>query len=125
MRRIWTALLVPLLLVSTALAGPNYAPGTLDHYFRLEWQAGQGSHGPVVEGFVYNTSGLGADRMRLTIDQLDASGKVLGTTETWVLGGVPPNNRAWFQTRVPAAASYRVEILSFDWIGRGGGGGGM
>jgi hypothetical protein len=38
MRRIWTALLAPLLLASTALARPNYAPGSLDYYFRLEWQ---------------------------------------------------------------------------------------
>jgi hypothetical protein len=38
------------------------------------------------------------------------------------MGGVPPGNRAWFQTPVPPAASYQVEILSFDWIGRGGGG---
>lgn len=122
MRRVWTALLAPLLLVSTALAAPNYAPGSLDPWFRLEWQAGQSSRGPVVEGFVYNRSGLIADRMRLTIQQLDASGKVLGTTETWVLGTVPPNNRAWFQAPVPAAANYHVEILSFDWVGRGGGG---
>jgi hypothetical protein len=122
MRRLSLALLAPLLLASTALARPNYAPGSLDHYFRLEWEAIAGTRGPVLEGFVYNKSGLFADRMRLSIDQLDAAGTVVGTTTTWVLGGVPPGNRTWFQTPVPAAASYRVEILSFDWIGRGGGG---
>ena len=120
MRHVWTALLAPLLLVSTALAGPNYAPGSLDHYVRLEWKAGSTSRGPVVEGFVHNRSGLVADRMRLSIQQLDAAGNVVGTTETWVMGTVPPNNRSWFQAPVPAAASYRVEILSFDWVGRGG-----
>jgi hypothetical protein len=120
MRRIWTALLAPLLLASTALAGPNYATGSLDHYFSLEWKQATTARGPVVEGFIYNRSGLIADRMRLSIEQLDASGKVVGTTTTWVLGTVPPNNRAWFQAPVPAAASYRVEILSFDWVGRGG-----
>ena len=120
MRRIWTVLLAPLLLASTALAGPNYAPGSLDHYFSLEWKPTTTARGSMVEGFVYNRSGLIADRMRLTIDQLDASGKVVGTTTTWVMGTVPSNNRAWFQAPVPAAASYRVEILSFDWLGRGG-----
>ena len=120
MRRAWTALLAPLLLASTALAGPNYAPGSLDPYFSLEWKSATAGRGPVVEGFVYNRSGLTADRMRLSIDQLDATGRVVGTTTTWVMGTVPANNRAWFQAPVPAAASYRVEILSFDWLGRGG-----
>jgi hypothetical protein len=36
------------------------------------------------------------------------------------MGTVPANNRTWFQAPVPVAASYRVEILSFDWLGRGG-----
>jgi len=36
------------------------------------------------------------------------------------MGGVPSNNRTWFQTRVPQAAKYRVEIVAFDWTGRGG-----
>lgn len=121
MRRIGPALLAPLLLASMALAAPIYAPGSLDHYFGLDWQPATTARGPVVEGFIYNRSGLGADRMRLSIHQLDASGNVVGTTTTWVLGTVPPNNRTWFQAPVPAAASYRVEILSFDWVGRGGG----
>ena len=120
MRRIWTALLAPLLLASTALARPNYAPGSLDYYFRLEWQVAPAARGPVLEGFVYNRSGLIADRMRLRIEHLDAAGTVVGSSTTWVLGGVPANNRAWFETLVPPAASYRVEILSFDWLGRGG-----
>jgi hypothetical protein len=122
MWRIWIALLAPLLLVSPALAVSTFAPGSLDHYFRVEWQVTPSGRGPVVEGFVYNKSGLFADRMRLSIDQLDAGGNVVGSTTTWVLGGVPSNNRAWFETHVPRAVSYRVEILSFDWIGRGGSG---
>jgi hypothetical protein len=59
--------------------------------------------------------------MQLAIDRLDASGNVIGTSTTWVLGEVPPTNRAYFTTRVEPAASYRVRILSFDWIGRTGG----
>jgi hypothetical protein len=122
MRNTSVAMLALLLLTSTTHAGPNYVTGSLDHYFRIEWQATQGRRGPVLEGFVYNDSGLMADRMRLSIEMLDAAGQVVGATTTWVLGGVPPNNRTWFQTAVPPAASYKVEILSFDWVGRGGGG---
>jgi hypothetical protein len=122
MRHLWIALLAPLLLASTALAVPTFAPGSLDHYFRVEWQVTPSACGPVVEGFVHNKSGLFADRMRLQIDQLDSAGHAVGSTTTWVLGGVPSNNRTWFEARVPKAVNYRVEILSFDWIGRGGSG---
>lgn len=122
MRCLSVALLTSLLLTSSVLAGPNYAPGSLDRYFRIEYQAASTARGHVLEGFVYNEAALLADRMRLSIEGLDASGRVVGTTTTWVLGGVPPGNRTWFQARVPPAATYRVEILSFDWVGRGGGG---
>ena len=122
MRRMWTAVLAPLLLTSTALAGPTYAPQTLEYYFRLEWQVSPSARGPVLEGYVYNKSGMAADRMQLRIDELDTAGKVIASKTTWVLGTVPPNNRAWFETRVPQAAQYQVEIVGFDWIGRGGGG---
>jgi hypothetical protein len=122
MRSLSPTLLACLLLASTALAGPNYAPGSLDRYFTIEWQTTQGRRGPVLEGYVYSQANLYADRVRLSIELLDASGKVVGTTTTWVLGGVPPGNRAWFSTPVPPAARYQVEILSFDWIGRGGSG---
>jgi hypothetical protein len=121
MRRVWTALLASLLVVSTAVAGPNYAPGSLDPHFWLEWTVTNTARGPMIEGFVHNRSGLIADRMRLSIELLDAAGNVVGTTTTWVMGTVPADNRTWFQAHVPAAASYRVEILSFDWVGRGGG----
>lgn len=122
MRSLSVALLVSLLLASTVLAGPNYAPGSLDHYFRIDWQTVAGPKGPLLEGYVYSQAAMMADRMRLSIEVRDASGRAVGTTTTWVMGGVPPGNRAWFQTSVPPAASYQVEILSFDWIGRGGSG---
>jgi hypothetical protein len=123
MRRIRTValLMAPLLIASTVVAGPNYAPGSLDPYFRLEWQAVTGSEGPTVEGYVYNLAGMPAERMILRIDVLDASGNVVGNTSTRVLGGAPAGNRAWFQAKVPAAAGYRVDVQSFDWIRIGGG----
>jgi hypothetical protein len=122
MRSVGLTLLAFLLLVAPTTAGPNYAPGSLDRYFTLEWEATPGPRGTVLEGYIYNHAHMMADRMRLSIEMLDASGRVTGTTATWVLGGVPPGNRTWFSTRVPPATAYRVEVLSFDWIGRGGAG---
>ncbi|HET7340800.1 MAG TPA: hypothetical protein VFL90_05005 [Methylomirabilota bacterium] len=115
-----TAVLAALLTMGPAMAGARstFVPETLNRQFRLDWHVVRDARGPLIEGFVYN-SGLAAERMRLSIDLLDAAGNVVGNTTTWVMGGVPGNGRAWFTTRVPEAASYRVEILSFDWIPRG------
>ena len=99
-----------------------FSEQTLDQRFRIEYQVTSDQSTPVLDGYVYNVySGLSAAHMQLAIDRLDASGNVIGTSTTWVLGEVPPTNRAYFTTRVEPAASYRVRILSFDWIGRTGG----
>ena len=119
--RIVALLMAPLLMASTVAAGSNYAPGSLDRYFRVDFKVVPGSGGQVVEGYVYNMADITADRMLLEIDQLDASGAVVGKTSTRVLGGAPAGSRAWFRAPVPSAAGYRVEVLSFDWIRVGGG----
>src|SRR5262249_20709214 len=77
---------------------------------------------PVVSGYVYNLNpGTPAERMQLSIESLDASGNVVGQSSTWVLGNVPPGNRAYFTAAAAVpAASYRVQVLSFDWGSRGG-----
>ena len=96
------------------------AEETLDRHFRIEYDVSPAR--TMISGYVYNQrAGYRAERMQLSIERLDAAGKVIGTSTTWVLGEVPPTNRAYFTTRVEPAASYRVPILSFDWIGRTGG----
>ena len=113
--------LVALLLLASAgrTAAQNYAQDSLDRYFRLEWQVTREARGSRLTGFVYNLYHQGTDRVRLRVDVLDAGGAVTGRTGTWVAGGVPPDNRAWFDLRVPEAPAYRVQVESFDWVGRG------
>ena len=102
-------------------AAANYAQESLDRYFRIEYQVEPSAARPVVSGYVYNMHpGLPADRMQLAIEALDASGKVVGTSSTWILSGVPAGNRGYFSAPVVPAASYRVQVLFFDW-GKGGG----
>ena len=86
-----------------------------------EYQVEPSAPQPVVSGYVYNMHpGLPADRMQLAVDGLDASGKVVGSSSTWIIGGVPVGNRAYFSAPVVPAASYRVQVLFLDW-GKGGG----
>ena len=75
-----------------------------DPAFRVEWSK---------EGRKVN--GRYAARMSLLVEGVDASGKVVAATPTWV-PDVPPNNRAYFQVAVPDAPSYRITIVSYNWI---------
>ena len=102
-------------------AAANYAQETLDRYFRFEYQVTPSATRPVVSGYVYNMNpGTPAERMQLSVESLDGSGNVIGKSSTWVLGNVPPGNRAYFSASAVPGASYRVQVLSFDWGSRGG-----
>ena len=125
-RRITLLAVMVILLGSGGAWAQLYAPETLARDFRVEWQLGRNRQGPVIDGYVYNTSMRGADRMRLKIDQLDAAGNVVDSTFAVVLGTVPLDGRAYFRASVPPAAGYRVQPYSFDWSGGGAvGSGGM
>ena len=123
MRVIGLALVVAAVgsIATGSAAAANYTQETLDRYLRIEYQVEPSAAQPVVSGYVYNMHpGLPADRMQLAIEALDASGKVVGTSSTWILSGVPAGNRGYFSAPVVPAASYRVQVLFFDW-GKGGG----
>jgi hypothetical protein len=115
--------MVALLTSSNAAAAATYAQESLDRYFRFEYDVTPSATRPVVSGYVYNMNpGVPVERMQVSVDGLDSSGNVIGTTSSWVLGGVPPGNRAYFSVRAVPAASYRVQVLFFDWGSRGGSG---
>ena len=74
-----------------------------------------------MEGYIYNEAGIGAERMLLAVERLDASGQVAGCSTVWVPGAVPADQRAYFAALVPdASARYQVRILSFSWASKGG-----
>jgi hypothetical protein len=126
MRRRIAALTVAALLTgATGASAQLYAPQTLERYFRLEWEVTRGRKGPAIEGYVYNNGPRSVEHMRLQIERLDTSGKVVGSSTVWVLGSIPMDGRAYFGVSVPDATSYRVQVLSFDWTRGGAVGGGM
>jgi len=124
-RRVVTALTVGLLLAGAVGASAQiFVAQSLGRYYRVEWRVTRDRKSPAVEGYVYNTAGRTAERMRLQIDRVDASGSVIGNSIIWLPGDLHRNDRAFFSSSVPESASYRVQVLSFDW-GCDGGGGGM
>ena len=125
MKRVAVAGLVALGAL-TAEAGSvfaaTYAQQTLDQYFRIEYDVSPASARTTLSGYFYNQrAGYRAEQMLLSIERLDASGNVIGTSNTSVLGGVPPGSRAFFSARVEPAASYRIQVLAFEWLIPGGG----
>jgi hypothetical protein len=42
-----------------------------------------GPAGPTLEGYVYNKTDMMAERMQVSIEQLDAAGNVVGQTTSW------------------------------------------
>ena len=100
--------MAPAIALAPAAAQVRESP---DPAFRVEWS----KEGRKVNGYVYNQTSRYAARMSLLVEGVDASGKVVAATWTWV-PDVPPNNRAYFQVAVPDAQSYRITIVSYNWI---------
>ena len=120
-----TAVLAALLICAGA-ATAQVNSRSLDGDLRVEGTSSEDRRGqPVVGGYVYNQrAGTYAVSVRLLVEALDGAGQVVGSTTGYVLGDVPPSNRAYFEIKAPAkAASYRVTIASFTWRAYGGGGG--
>jgi hypothetical protein len=102
---------VMLSALAPASAPVQAAEASQDGPFRLEWS----KDGRQVNGYVYNPTSRYAAYMQLLVEGVDPSGNVVNKTKTWVRD-VPPNNRAFFESSVPDASSYRVSILSYKWI---------
>ena len=119
--RVTVLLLISLLLIPVGARAQNYAIQGADRYFRIEASPAQGRRGPIMAGYITNTYGHNADRVWLMVEALDASGAVIGTTQSPVLGTVPNGTRTYFEVPAPpGGASYRVHVTAYDWIGRGG-----
>ena len=114
-------LAILLVVAPVAASAQSYGIEGIEHYIRVEASTSQGRRGPVVSGYAYNLYGAALDRVRLTVDTVDGSGKVTSSTPVYVLGTIPVGGRAYFEAPAPAGGSqYRVRALSFDPIGRGG-----
>ncbi len=97
-------------------------PGT-DRYFKVDWSVTyHPARGAVVSGYVHNSYGLAADNVRLLIEAVDDRGEVVATTIGYVLGAIPAGDRRYFQETIPrTVATYRVRVVLYEWMDRGGG----
>jgi hypothetical protein len=87
---------------------------------RVEWEPGTDKWGPPrLVGHIYNNSTYRIGSVRLRVETLDASDRVIGETLAWVYVSVPARNRAYFSVRRPSGgAAFRLAVESFVLIAR-------
>lgn len=120
----WVAALVIGATVLGAAPAPaqNYAMVGGEKYFRLEWEPGQRHGRPDVRGHLFNEWGEIAHRIRLRVESLDQAGQVTAVTESNLPDVITPGTHTFFQIPVPAPApSYRVSVITWDWMLSDGG----
>jgi hypothetical protein len=123
--RVTLAAIALTLTAAAGAAAQDFGAGTPEsRYFRVDSVVTAGRRGPQIQGYVYNVYDAHAVRVRLRMEALDATGRVLDTRTVFVPTDVPARGRAFFEAPAPAGtASARVSVLNFEWAPRGGGGG--
>jgi hypothetical protein len=122
-RHLGAALFLALLTADGALGIES--PSGIDPRLRLAWDVRQTRGGrPEIDGYIYNDYMRAASDVRLLVETLDENGRVIGCAYGFVLGVVPPFNRAPFDVPLrTAGASYRIRVTAYDWRDGVGGGG--
>jgi hypothetical protein len=87
-----------------------------EQHFTVTWDAVQRQGRERVAGYVYNRSPYRFGNVRVLVDSVDASGRIVSQRVSWVLGELGADSRLSFEVSATPAASYRVSIFSYDRI---------
>lgn len=88
-----------------------------DQYFHVECSTATGRDGhPRLKGYVYNDYEEPAVKVHLRIHELDSTGREIAARLEPVDDTVPAKGRAYFDVPAPAGASYRVDVVSFEFV---------
>lgn len=114
---------VCLVLIATDGVRAISSPSGIDPRLHFEYQVGRTRHGqPEIEGYIYNDYARPANNVRMIVETLDESGKVIGRAYGYVFGIVPAFNRTPFNVPLQTAGpSYRLTVTSFEWRDGGAG----
>ena len=69
-----------------------------------------------VEGYINNGSPYRVGNLRVLVDSLDDSGRIVNQRVSWVLGELGGDSRLYFDVPVTPADHYRVRVFSYDRI---------
>ena len=119
------AVLLAVLGGCATLSAPHtWQPGNLqpltvgwEQYFRIQWTATPERGGSLIDGYITNTWGFPAQRVRVLVNGYDGTGKQVGQVIAWGPNEINPGSRVYFDVQVPGgAASYEVSIFSWNWV---------
>src|SRR5215831_16807641 len=86
-------------------------------YFRVESTPATGRDGrPRLIGYVYNDYEEPATNVKIRIEPVDLLGRNEGDVVKPLDEAVPAKGRAYFDVPVPEGASYRVDVVSFEFV---------
>ena len=101
-------------LAATAAGQPAGTPDV--SAFTVEWRrTTEPWRRPTLEGYVNNHSQYRVGNVRLRIEALDGTDRVVGESFAWVYGNIPAGSRWYFSVPVPraGAATFRISVVSF------------
>jgi hypothetical protein len=110
------------------LAAPGVAPARelqplmrgWEQHFSVTWDTVQRRGRLEVEGYVNNRSPYRVGNLRVLVDSLDDSGRIVDQRVSWVLGELGGDSRLYFEVPVAPAARYRVSVFSYDRVSEAG-----
>jgi hypothetical protein len=86
-----------------------------EQIFEITWKVGEFEGRPQLSGRIDNASFFGASKIQLLVDQLDASGRIVGQQLAWLGVVLLPGERSYFDVPVPdAKAPYNVRV--YAWV---------
>lgn len=88
-----------------------------ERFFTISSETVRSAGATRVAGYLTNEAGFKAQRVRLLIDGLDASGQVAGQSIAFVPSPGPgPSGRVYFDEPAPAGVGHRVSVFAYDWL---------
>lgn len=100
---------------SSAAAGAPVSAVT-ENQLRAEWQAQALGDRSRLTGAVYNGWVMWARDIVLLVDSLDTAGQITRRTQARLWRTVGPGSSSYFDLTLPAAASYRVQVVGVRWL---------
>jgi len=118
--RVLAVIVGGMIVLGLAGAAAAQVQAEVARLLRVEWSPlSEEWTRPRLVGHVYNASTYRIGSVRLRLQSLDASDRVLREDLAWIYVDVPARGRAYFSVNRPAGAqSFRVTVESFLLISR-------
>jgi hypothetical protein len=101
-------------------ASPVTVKDTVASLLTVEWhRTAESWRRPGIDGYVANASDYRVGGLRLRVEGLDGSDRVVGETLVWVYGNIPARGRWPFTLPLPREGeTFRITVESFYLVSR-------